>query len=179
MTALAAVHLSPSIARSFPWEMWTTPPVALALREPSRIVARDVVILNGESVPSMPSAGVFTGAHSAIEGERVAILDQVGVGVLAGDSGFDRQYLLELVASGARQFAGLLPPFIDGPSTVRLRDLYVGGVRPWRILFDPTTRLSQPDFVAAYGAYVSPRSALDLTNAYFDGASSTENALVS
>lgn len=179
MTALASVHLSPSLARSLPWEMWTAPPVALALRTPSRIVAQDVAIVNGESVPSMPSAGVFTGAHSTFEGERIAILHQVGVGILAGDSGFDRQYLLELVASGATRFAGLLPPFIDGPSTMHMRELYVGGVRPWRILFDPTTRLSQPDFVAAYGAYVSPRCALDLTNAYFDGASSTQNALVS
>lgn len=179
MTGLASVHLSPSLAQSLPWEMWTAPPVALALRTPSRIVAQDVAIVNGESVPSMPSAGMFTGAHSTIEGERIAILHQVGVGILAGDSGFDRQYLLELVASGATRFAGLLPPFIDGPSTMRVRELFVGGVRPWRILFDPTTRLSQPDFVAAYGAYVSPRCALDLTNGYFDGATSTENALVS
>jgi hypothetical protein len=156
--------------------MWLEPTVARTMREPSRIALEDVVIRHGESHPTMPSAGIFAGSYSVIEGERVAVSGQDGVGVLAGNTGFERQALVENPNAG--NIVGFLPPFIDGPSTVRLRDLYVGPINRSRILWDNTTRRLQPDFFAAYGAYVSPGCTMSLSNAFFEGNGSTEHALV-
>jgi hypothetical protein len=178
MAGVAALHLSPSLARNLPWEMWLEPTVARRMREPSRIALQDVVIRHGESHPMMPSAGIFAGSYSVIEGERVVVSGQDGVGILAGDAGFERQALVENVNAGAGNIVGFLPPLIDGPSTVQLRDLYVGSINRSRILYDNTTRRSQPDFFAAYGAYVSPGCTMSLTNAFFEGHGSTEHALV-
>lgn len=178
MAGVAAVHLSPSLARNLPWEMLLDPTVARAMREPSRIALQDVVIRHGESHPTMPSAGIFAGSYSVIEGERVVVSGQDGVGILAGDAGFERQALVENISAGAGNIVGFLPPFIDGPSTVQLRELYVGSINRSRILYDNTLRHSQPDFFAAYGAYVSPGCTMSLTNAFFEGHGSTEHALV-
>lgn len=179
MAAIVALHLSPRLARSLPWEMFAPPAAAQALREPSRVTLEDVVIQNGETIPEMPCAGLFGGAYSEVRGTRVSVLRQSGVGILSGDSGFERQALAEAIASAGPQVAALLPPFVDGASSMHLDSLFVGPVRRARIIWDNTTRRSQPDFVTSYGAIVSRACDLSLVDAHFEGGSATETALVS
>lgn len=186
LAGVASIHLNQTLLRRLPFPMWLPMYGAQLQQQASRVALSDVVVRDSRNVPGQPSFAIAAGANSVTTGERVAVFGQDGAGILAMDSGFDRTAFvdgvareLRLDASARGLLTALLPPTIDGPSSMTLTDVYVGRVRRASILYDPMTRRTQSGSETAYGAFVSPGCTLSITNGYFDGGSTTQTALAS
>lgn len=185
LAGVAALSLSDQVLRRLPW-MTLWPPGQAFLEGPTRVNLRDVAVARAQPTDRYAAAGILASAGTRIEGERVSVEGQYGVGVAAVDDGLHRGLLSNILRTafpGNMQTQNLIVTILgsnlDGPSAIDLAGVYLGPVSPWRTLYDLQNAGDQPSYVAAWGAYASPASSLRLRDARIEGGSSTDIGVVS
>ena len=182
MAGILAVNLPQTLLRRLPLGL-ALPDLAEGLvREASRVDVRDLVLRESRRHPAAVSTALTAGANSTITGARVSVSSQQGAALVAMEAGFDRAALVDWarrMGSGPAALVPFLPASIDGPSTMSLEDVFVGAVIRAPILYDVDTRMLQPDSEGAFGAFAAPGCTMQIRNGIFEGANSTESALVS
>lgn len=182
MAGIIAVNLPQSLLRRLPLTL-ALPDLAEGLvREASRVEVRDVVVRASRRAPAAVSTALTAGANSSVTGVRVSVSAQEGAGLVAMEAGFDRAAVVDWarrMGGGGAALVPFLPASIDGPSSVVLEDVFVGAVRRAPILYDVETRTLQPNSEGAFGAYAAPGCAMRIHHGIFEGANTTESALVS
>jgi hypothetical protein len=149
----------------------------------TRVRAEDVVIRGGAPSPSAGSFALVTAAGVSLEGSRIGIIDAAGVSIAVTPNGYPTAPFIAALVNSARVSAGVgellrrvLPPDLDGASSMRLTDVYVQQGHPWRVGFDPNAT-TQPDLRASIGVYVGRGCSLSATHLSIDGGEGGEYAL--
>ncbi|MEZ4392193.1 MAG: hypothetical protein R3A48_13945 [Polyangiales bacterium] len=186
MAGIASIHLQSTILGRLPLAT-LLPEYGIELqRVPSRVALTDAVIRDSRRSPNSVAFGIAAASNSEVTGSRVTVLNQEGAGILATDSGFDRREFVEglsrtaMLSEGARGLlTAVLPPNLDGPSRIDLREVYVGPIRRSPVLWDPASRELRAETTGAFGAFASFGCTLRLAQAYIDGHGVTEVGVAS